>query len=460
MLWYPPGATVGKTPLIATLHGSSSWAFDEFYTWFDSARAAGYGILALQWWLADEGVDAYYPNEALHLELRAALRKAGIAEGSVLLHGFNRGSSNVYGVVALDRRSQDRFFGMAIANAGGASADFPPNVAISGGTYGYNVFSGTYWTMYCGGRDPNPDRDGCPAMRRTAAWVGRYGGLVDLFLEDPEGGHGGFQQSSARLNAALDIFRRNQEARRAAPLPDTRWTVRPSGYESPGGAISNAGLVKGEVWLTAGVSEGMRLYRGADGPSAPVGVVIPGLNESLSGTGYTPDEAVPRELSDGRRALFVHGNAPPGSNRATLFRLIEGSDGKFARDPAAPVFTEEPFVGVPDVTALPDGRHRLIYVALSGAPRNSRIAISSDGGASFVSEFDNPFGDIAVPNAGPQDINVDPAVVRLSGGGYLGIAMRSKRLYLFNSIDGRTFVPSPTPECHPPRLRLHFELQK
>ncbi len=447
LLWHPPGAAVGKTPLIATLHGSSSWAFDEFFLWYEAARGAGYGVLAFQWWFgAGEDNEAYYPNDVLHAELRAALRKTGIAEGTVLLHGFSRGSSNIYGVAALDRRAQDRFFGMVIANSGGASANFPPNVAISGGTYGYNILSGTYWTMYCGGRDPNPDRDGCPAMHRTAEWVGRYGGVLDLFLEDPEGVHGGFHQTPVHLQAALEAFRRNQDLRRIAPLPGTRWIVRPNpGFQISGGAASNAGLVKGEVWLTALVPDGTRLYRGADGASPPAGAVIPGLSEALSGTGFVPGEALPREMSNGRRALFAHGLGPPNSNRATLFRLFEGSDGKFARDPAAPVFTEEPFVGVPDVTPLPDGRHRLIYVALSSVQGNSRIAISSDGGASFTREFDNPFGDLAVPNPGPQDINVDPAVVRLSRGGYLGVAMRDKKLYLFTSIDGRSFVPSPTP---------------
>lgn len=192
LLWLPAGAERSSTPLIATIHGSESWAFDEFFLWYEAAHAAGYGIVALQWWFGGDAPQSYYDPEALHRELRAALRAHGAGEGTVLLHGFSRGSANIYAVAALDRFSGDRYYGMILANAGGAAADFPPNIRISGGQYGYGVFGGTYWMMFCGGRDPNPERDGCPAMRRAEEWVGRYGGVVDLFIEDREAGHGVF----------------------------------------------------------------------------------------------------------------------------------------------------------------------------------------------------------------------------------------------------------------------------
>lgn len=43
--------------------------------------------------------------------------------------------------------------------------DFPPNVDIFNGKFGATPFKGVHWVMYCGSKDPNPDRDGCQAMQ-------------------------------------------------------------------------------------------------------------------------------------------------------------------------------------------------------------------------------------------------------------------------------------------------------
>ena len=445
LLWTPPGAPQSNPPLIVTLHGSASWAFDEFFLWREQAADYGYGILALQWWFGGDGPDAYYSPKDLHRETREALRGSGAGEGSALLHGFSRGSANIYGLAALDRQSGDRLYAMVLANAGGASVDFPPNVAITSGELGYNIFSGTYWTLFCGGRDPNPDRDGCPAMRRTAGWIGQFGGVVDLFIEDGAAGHGGFHQTPAHIRAALEAFR-NLELRNGAVRPDKVWQVlRDPAFEIPGGSIPNAGFVGGEVRLTVGGPGGMRLYRSADGTNSTSPETLPGLETALSGTGYGAGEVIPREDRAGRPLLYVLGLAPPGANGAVLYRLAF-SDGRYSREPASPVFEgEAKFIGVPDITPARDGRLRLTYVARGTARSNSRTAVSADDGASFTSEFDNPFGDLAVPNPRATDTNVDPTVVRLSRGGYLAVTMRDKRLYLFTSIDGRTFTPSPQP---------------
>src|SRR4051812_5161487 len=38
LLWLPPGAAPGTVPMIASLHGSRSWAVDEFFLWYDAAN--------------------------------------------------------------------------------------------------------------------------------------------------------------------------------------------------------------------------------------------------------------------------------------------------------------------------------------------------------------------------------------------------------------------------------------
>ena len=98
-------------------------------------------------------------------------------------------------------------------------------------------------------------------------------------------------------------------------------------------------------------------------------------------------------------------------------------------------------IGVPDIYPTPDGKLRLIYVALGATRANARTAISSNGGQSFVDEFDNPFNDLNVTSPGAANTNVDPAVVKLAQGGYLAVAMRLKKLYLFLSADGKVFLP-------------------
>ena len=88
--------------------------------------------------------------------------------GKVLLHGFSRGSANVYGVTALDRHRGGKYFLVTIANAGKAGTDFPINREIGQGRFGPNPFQNSHWILYGGGRDPHPERDGIPGMRETA----------------------------------------------------------------------------------------------------------------------------------------------------------------------------------------------------------------------------------------------------------------------------------------------------
>ena len=130
-----------------------------------------------------------------------------------MLHGFSRGSANIYAITALDRDTRQNFFGLTIANAGMASPDFPPNLEITSGKFGNAAFAGTHWVMYCGEHDPNPNRDGCPAMRQTRDWVTKFGGTVDLLIEDKNGYHGGFHRNPVNVTAALDVFARLLDAK-------------------------------------------------------------------------------------------------------------------------------------------------------------------------------------------------------------------------------------------------------
>lgn len=208
VLWLPEGSELSNPPpMIVTLHGHDSWAFDEFFLWHSYAAERGYGIIALQWWFGggETNSDYYQPREIYNV-FDTALREQKIKAGTVLFHGFSRGSANSYGVTALDRDSKNNYFALTISNSGKAESDFPINGEIAQGKFGAKPFANTHWVMVCGMKDPFPDLTGCPAMRETRDWVNQYGGTVDLLIEDPNGDHGAFHRNPDNVNAALDIF--------------------------------------------------------------------------------------------------------------------------------------------------------------------------------------------------------------------------------------------------------------
>ena len=134
------------------------------------------------------------------------LKRVDAAAGSVLLHGFSRGSTNVYAVAALDAVSRNRFFSYVVANAGGAAPDYPPTRRLMEGAYGDRPYAGQRWITACSARDPDPDRDGCPAMQSAASLVRKLGGDVVLAIADAQGGHGAFHRNPANVERVLALF--------------------------------------------------------------------------------------------------------------------------------------------------------------------------------------------------------------------------------------------------------------
>jgi len=203
LVWRPPGEPRGW---IVTLHGTGSWAHDEIVLWQPFAQQGQLGIVALQWWLGggQQMADYYSPPE-MRREIERLLAQLGARPENTLLHGFSRGSANLYALVAMDGRTPRPLFRHVVANAGGMAADFPMNREIEAGRFGASPFAATRWWLYCGGGDPNPERDGCPAMRRSQQWLRDKGAQVEL-SEDPGGDHGGFHRRGQNVERALDWF--------------------------------------------------------------------------------------------------------------------------------------------------------------------------------------------------------------------------------------------------------------
>ena len=205
--WYPAGVPKAERRPIVTLHGHASWVFDEFRLWKKYAEERRFGILAPQWWFGkDESTKGYMTPQEIYAQVRKRFAREGITRGRAILHGFSRGSTNVYSIAAMDVHSGNRFFGLIIANAGSAIPDYPPTREIDEGEYGDKPFADTRWVLYCGKLDENPDRDGCPGMERTSRWIEEKGGTIALFIKDPKGGHGGFHQNPANIRRALEAY--------------------------------------------------------------------------------------------------------------------------------------------------------------------------------------------------------------------------------------------------------------
>jgi hypothetical protein len=209
LLWAPPGKKLSEVPVIVSLHGHASWAYDDLYIWQPYAARYGYGVLALQWWFGGgEGPEDYYRPEEIYRVLDVALAREGVRPGRALLQGFSRGATQVYALTALDRTKGPGYFALSVANAGGAAADFPANDLLNRGVFGRTPLAGSNWALFCGGKDPNPERDGCPAMARARTWVQKLGGSVPLFIQDPKAGHGGFHRTPVHVDSALNLFGR------------------------------------------------------------------------------------------------------------------------------------------------------------------------------------------------------------------------------------------------------------
>jgi hypothetical protein len=204
LVWQPAFQPKGW---VVTLHGHGSWAYDELSIWQPYLEERGFGLAALQWWFGKgESMRDYYPPEPMYREIDLLLHRLNAKPGSVLAHGFSRGAANIYALAALDQASRNGFFALTLANAGGAAADFPFNEMASRGGLGPKPFAGVKLATFCGGRDENPERDGCPAMRRAASWVTGLGGDIALAIEDQGAGHGGFHRTPAHVRKALDLF--------------------------------------------------------------------------------------------------------------------------------------------------------------------------------------------------------------------------------------------------------------
>lgn len=196
------------THWIVSLHGSHGFATEDLTVWAPHLEARPVGILCLQWWMGEgDSTESYLTPQEMYSDLTPLLRELRVTPGTVMLEGFSRGSTNTFALAALDAGQHGQhWFSLCVAQSGGVSPSYPPTRAIDEGVYGLDPLKGTRWITVGGGRDPNPDRDGSSAMRRTASWLKARGAIVLEVIDDPQQGHGAMHRSKANTARVLDLF--------------------------------------------------------------------------------------------------------------------------------------------------------------------------------------------------------------------------------------------------------------
>jgi hypothetical protein len=196
---------------IVSLHGTKGFATDDLAIWYPHLKNQTLGLISVQWWIgADDTTKSYYAPLQVYREIDLALQKLGVKTGTVMLHGFSRGSANSYALAALDAGRGKHYFSLCVANSGGVGLDYPPTRAILEGTFGDRPLSGTRWITVAGAMDQNPDRDGIPGMKRAAVWLKGQGATVLESIEDPAEGHGALHRNARNARHVLDLFLNQQ----------------------------------------------------------------------------------------------------------------------------------------------------------------------------------------------------------------------------------------------------------
>ncbi|MBI5632406.1 MAG: hypothetical protein HZA15_02885 [Nitrospirae bacterium] len=192
---------------IVSLPGTRGFATDDLAIWYPHIKNLDVGLVCVQWWLgSDDTNKSYYAPLQIYREIDIALQRLGVQPGTVMLHGFSRGSANSYAVAALDAGRGKHYFALSVASSGGVGLDYPPTRAIVDGRFGDQPLRGTRWITVAGANDSNADRDGIAGMRRTAAWLKEQGATVIETIEDPHEGHGAMMRNAKNTQRVLDLF--------------------------------------------------------------------------------------------------------------------------------------------------------------------------------------------------------------------------------------------------------------
>lgn len=181
--------------VMAVVPGTKGVVYKTLGLRLPHARAHGYALVIVQWWLG-EG-DDYLPASVVYSLLAAGLEYVGAEYGAdvhrAALEGFSRGSAISWEIAYWDRALGNDYFALFICHSGGMHDPGPPFIAgLRAGAWGDDVYAGQHFYMYCGMKDRQWGPAQCEYMHNAEQMVIEYGGTVERFIEDPTGDHADF----------------------------------------------------------------------------------------------------------------------------------------------------------------------------------------------------------------------------------------------------------------------------
>ncbi len=211
--WFPPNwDELTDRKIIFSLHGSGGCAERLSDWWLRASTGRGYAIVALQY--AEIGADGeavFDDSETVYANLTTAyetLRTHCPLDDTVaVLHGFSRGSEEIYHQAMLDYGEDGQhLFSAFIADSGAGfvmSGGREPAFIHDGGP---DLFGGAHFWLYCGGFDHEGRT--CEGMERMQPLLEQHGAVVDELYTYPQGGHGILPttQGGRPSRALLDFF--------------------------------------------------------------------------------------------------------------------------------------------------------------------------------------------------------------------------------------------------------------
>jgi hypothetical protein len=203
MVGQPKGQN-SKSPrkIIFALPGHGTTAETGYSAWKSHIVSDGtYALAILNWWDGKgDQTSNYYLPDAVLAQIKGFLDTYGYtADDFVVLEGFSRGSANTYPVKAYDMVSGNPVIDAVISASGKYQSGFPYTPKPSEYPKGKKLYQGVPWILVCGGKDPEPEMNGCQGMMEAKSYLEATGANILALLEDPNAGHGAFHQSKLGL---------------------------------------------------------------------------------------------------------------------------------------------------------------------------------------------------------------------------------------------------------------------
>ena len=194
--WFPKNyAKLDHHQVMFVLSGTMGNAYESVYHQIQWAKENGYGVIALQWWV---GGDTYLEPQVVEAAFTQARQTLSatypINPKQMALETFSRSGSISYEIAYWNKHLKHPPYQLILVQSGGIPNDHPRPLIkdMIAGQLGPKPLSGSRFFMYCGMKDKEWGPQMCTNMHTAETILTNAGGKVVYFIEDPNGGHGGY----------------------------------------------------------------------------------------------------------------------------------------------------------------------------------------------------------------------------------------------------------------------------